>query len=143
MERIRGIEEFKVGDELTQKRVVDDAAVRGFAEVSGDHNRIHLDEEYARSTRFGRRIAHGALLGAYISKVLGMDLPGPGAVYLSQTLEFLAPVYVGDEISVTLRVEEVDLPARILVLSNTVRGPGGNDVAKGVSRVKLPKTKAP
>ena len=139
MERIRSIDEFAVGYEQSERRLVTDAAVRAFAEVSGDHNRIHLDEEYARSTRFGRRIAHGALLGAYISKVLGMELPGPGAVYLSQTLEFLAPVYVGDEISLTVRVRAVEHDARVLVLENVVRGQAGNEVATGVSRVKLPK----
>ena len=89
-ERVRTIDEFQVGDEHRERRVVSDAAVRGFAELSGDKNRIHLDDDYARSTRFGARIAHGALLVAYVSKALGMDLPGPGAVYLSQSIEFQA-----------------------------------------------------
>jgi 3-hydroxybutyryl-CoA dehydratase len=142
MERIRTIEEFKVGDDFSFRKVVSDEVVRAFADLSGDHNRVHLDDTYARATRFGRRIAHGALLMAFLSKALGMDLPGPGAVYLSQTLEFLAPVYVGDEIEISVRVEEVDLEARVLAIANTVRGPGGAEVARGVSRVKLPKRKS-
>lgn len=138
-ERVRSIDEFKPGDEHREKRQVSDAVVRAFADVSGDHNRIHLDDDYAKSTRFGRRIAHGALLMAFVSKSLGMDLPGPGAVYLSQTLEFQAPVYVGDEVEVVLRVREVDAGARVLTLDNVVLGPGGVEVARGTSRVKLPK----
>jgi len=142
METIRTIDEFTVGHEQSERRLVDDAAVRAFAAVSGDHNRIHLDDEYAKSTRFGRRIAHGALLVAYISKALGMDIPGPGAGYLSQTIEFLAPVYVGDEITLTMRVEAIDVEQRVLTLAATVKNGAGVEAAKGVSRVKLPKKKA-
>ena len=141
-ERVRTIDEFKTGDQHRFTRVVSDAVVRAFAEVSGDHNRIHVDDEYARATRFGRRIAHGALLMAFVSKGLGMDLPGPGAVYLSQTLEFKAPVYVGDEVEVVLRVIEVELASRVLVIENVVHGAGGIEVARGLSKVKLPKATA-
>lgn len=139
MERIRAIDEFAVGDAFAEKRRVTDEAVRLFAEVSGDKNRIHLDDAYARSTRFGRRIAHGALLGAFVSKVLGMDLPGPGAVYLSQSLEFFAPVYVGDEVEISVRVIEVDREKRVLALETFVRGADGREAARGIARVKLPK----
>ncbi|MCK6548416.1 MaoC family dehydratase [Myxococcota bacterium] len=134
------IDQVHVGDEHRDRILVDDAAVRTFAELSGDKNRIHLDDEYARSTRFGGRIAHGALLMAYVSKVLGMDLPGPGAVYLTQTLEFVAPVFVGDTIDVILKVTEVDLDKRIVTLASSVVGPKG-EVMRGTSQVKLPKAK--
>src|SRR5262245_23023297 len=138
MSKPKTIDDFQVGDAFSYRTLVSDEAVRTFAELSGDKNAIHLDEAYAKSTRFGGRIAHGALLLAYLSKILGMDLPGPGAVYLSQTIEFLAPVLVGDEIEVAVRVEEVDREKRILVLSNAVRTAKG-DAARGRSQVKLPK----
>src|SRR5437588_12119061 len=77
--------------------ITDEDIVR-FAEVSGDHNPVHLDEEYAASTAFGGRIAHGMLSAAFVSAVLGNDLPGPGTIYLGQTLKFLAPVRIGDTI---------------------------------------------
>ena len=77
-------------------RVVGAADIEAFAEVSGDSNPVHLDEDYARATPFGERIAHGMLSGAYISAVLGMKLPGPGAIYLSQSLRFRRPVKIGE-----------------------------------------------
>src|SRR5438876_8688459 len=133
---IRTVEHFQVGDEHRERRIVSDADVRGFAELPGDKNRSHLDDEYARGTRFGGRIAHGALLVAFVSKALGMDLPGPGAVYLSQSIEFLAPVFVGEEIEVVVRVEDVDREARMLTLANVLRNAKGAEVARGVSKVK-------
>jgi len=142
MDRIRYIDEFQVGDQFSYRREVTAEVVRQFADLSGDHNRIHIDEEYARGTFFGRRIAHGALLMAFFSKILGMDLPGPGAVYLSQTLEFLGPAYVGEEIEVSLRVDELDADKRILVLGGSVKNAQGEEIARGVSRVKLPKRRS-
>ncbi len=136
------IGDFSVGDSFAFKRVVSDADVRAFAQVSGDHNPIHLDDEYAKSTRFGGRIAHGALLVAFISKVLGMDLPGLGAVYLSQAIEFLKPVYVGDEIEVRVRVDQVDREQRVLSISNEITSSRGHAVARGLSKIKLPRVQS-
>lgn len=95
----------QVGDRAEVTRVITDEAVRSFAASTGDTNPIHLDDAYAAGTRFGRRIAHGILVSGVISAVLGTRLPGPGAVYLSQSLQFRAPVFVGD--TVTARVEVV------------------------------------
>lgn len=81
--------------------------VVGFATLSGDHNPIHLSEHFARKTRFGQRIAHGLYTASLISAVLGMYLPGPGAVYLSQTLNFRAPVRIGDVVAVSVEVVEL------------------------------------
>lgn len=134
----RTIDQVAVGDTFVDRRVVDDAAVRTFAAVSGDANPVHLDDAYAASTRFGRRIAHGALLGAYVSKVLGMDLPGPGAIYLTQAMEFLAPVYVGDTVEVAVTVTERDVATRNVTLACSVKTAAG-EAARGVARVKLPK----
>jgi 3-hydroxybutyryl-CoA dehydratase len=142
MERIRTIDEFREGEAFAYRVLVSDAVVRAFADLSGDKNRIHLDDAYAQGTRFGGRIAHGALLVAFVSKVLGMDLPGPGAVYLTQSIEFLAPVRVGEEIEVAVRVEQIDRDERVLTVANSITDAKGTEVARGVSRVKLPKARA-
>ena len=81
--------------------------VIGFATLTGDHNPIHLSDHYARKTKFGDRIAHGLYTASLISAVLGMRLPGPGAVYLSQTLNFRAPVKIGDVVNVSVEVAEM------------------------------------
>jgi 3-hydroxybutyryl-CoA dehydratase len=101
-------EELSVGqsDEIT--RVVGAADIDAFAEVSGDVNPVHLDEAYARTTTFGGRIAHGMLAAAYVSAVLGTRLPGPGAIYLSQSLCFRRPVKIGDHVNARVTVKALD-----------------------------------
>lgn len=92
--------------ESIMKTVMADDVV-GFATLSGDHNPVHLSDHFARKTRFGGRIAHGLYTASLISAVLGMRLPGPGAVYLSQTLNFRAPVRIGDVVTVSVEVVEL------------------------------------
>jgi 3-hydroxybutyryl-CoA dehydratase len=81
--------------------------IRAFAELTGDENPVHLDDAYAAGTRFGRRIAHGMIAAGLISAALANDLPGPGTVYLSQTLQFKAPVHPGDTITTAIEVKSV------------------------------------
>ncbi|HTR13479.1 MAG TPA: MaoC family dehydratase [Roseiarcus sp.] len=100
-------EDLKIGMRETIRKIVQNEDVIGFAELSGDHNPIHLSEHFARKTRFGGRIVHGLYTASLISGVIGMRLPGPGAVYISQTLNFLGPVKIGDVVDVA--VEVVDL----------------------------------
>jgi 3-hydroxybutyryl-CoA dehydratase len=97
------IEDLAVGMTADFAKTITEADVVAFSEISGDTNPIHLDEAYAATSRFGQRVAHGMLGASLISAVMGTKLPGPGAVYLSQTLQFKAPVLVGD--TVTARVE--------------------------------------
>jgi 3-hydroxybutyryl-CoA dehydratase len=85
---------------------VEDRVIQAFAEASQDRNPIHLDEGYAARTRFGRRIAHGMLSAALISSVIANQLPGPGTIYLSQTLAFRAPVFIGDTITARVVLKE-------------------------------------
>jgi len=89
---------IKIGDKAERRMQITAKIVEQFAEISGDSNPIHLDEQYAATTQFGRRIAHGILVSGIISSILGNDLPGPGTIYLSQELKFKAPVFIGDEI---------------------------------------------
>jgi 3-hydroxybutyryl-CoA dehydratase len=92
--------------EAISKTVLNEDVI-GFAELSGDHNPIHLSEHFARKTRFGERIVHGLYTASLISAVIGMRLPGPGAVYISQTLNFRGPVKIGDVIDVSVEVAEL------------------------------------
>jgi acyl dehydratase len=95
---------LKVGDTASRAKVITDADIRAFADVSGDYNPIHLDNDFASKTRFGQRIAHGMLSASLISAVLANDLPGEGSIYLGQTLQFVAPVFVGDEVTARVTV---------------------------------------
>ena len=101
------IEDLDIGMSAVFGKTVSEADIAAFAGVSGDTNPIHLHDGFARTTRFGERIAHGMLGGSFISTVIGTKLPGPGSLYVSQTLNFRAPVKIGD--TVTARVEIVDI----------------------------------
>jgi 3-hydroxybutyryl-CoA dehydratase len=103
------IEELMIGQEAFIEKPVMESDIEIFAELTGDHNPVHLDEAYAAGTFFKGRIAHGMLSAGFISAVIGMKLPGPGAIYMSQTLRFLAPVRIGDQVKTVVRVETIDL----------------------------------
>jgi 3-hydroxybutyryl-CoA dehydratase len=107
MLRILHFEDLHVGMRETLMKTVMDSDVVGFARLSGDDNPIHLCDVYAAQSRFGQRIAHGLYTASLISAVLGTRLPGPGAIYRSQTLNFHAPVTIGDVVTVTVEVIEL------------------------------------
>jgi len=98
---------MKLGDSAEITKKIEQADVDAFADLTGDHNPVHVDEEFAKTTRFGRRIAHGMLTASLISSVLANKLPGAGSVYLGQTLRFVAPVFPGDEITARVTVKEI------------------------------------
>ncbi len=100
-------EDLAVGMRETLRKNVGIEDVIRFAELSGDHNPIHLSEHFARKTRFGERIVHGLYTASLISAVIGMRLPGPGSVYVSQTLNFRGPVKIGDVVEVSVEVAEL------------------------------------
>ena len=128
---------FEVGQTCTYEQVIDDKLVRDFADLSGDHNAIHVDDAVARTSRFGQRIAHGAILFGIISKVLGMDMPGLGTVYLSQTCNFKLPVHIGDKVKLVATITEL-LPKSCANISTIVTNQEGEVVMDGVASVKLP-----
>ena len=123
--------DIKIGDSFSRSRLVTDELVRAFAELSGDHNPIHLNEEFAKSTRFGRRIAHGMLSGAFISAVLGYELSERKVVYMSQTLKFVAPVFIGDTVTTTSTVKSVREDKNIVVLDTVCTNQQGEIVVTG------------
>jgi 3-hydroxybutyryl-CoA dehydratase len=105
------------GDKTSRTKTITDEMIRSFAELTGDNNPVHLDDAYAAGTRFGRRIAHGMIAAGLISATLANDLPGPGTVYLNQSLQFKAPVYPGDTITATVEVKTVREDKPIVTLS--------------------------
>ena len=129
--------DLKIGDTFSTTREITDELIRQFAELSGDHNPIHLDEEFAKQTRFGRRIAHGMLSGAFISAVLGYEFKERKIVYLSQTMKFTAPAYLGDTITTTATVTGIREDKPIVTLETVCRNQNGEMTVKGESAVML------
>ena len=125
-----------IGTQATLTRTITEDDIRLFAHVSGDHNPIHLDAAYAEKTFFGKRVAHGFLIGSLISAVLGNDLPGPGTIYLGQTLKFLGPIHIGDTITVTVEVVAIREHKRILTLQTSCANQHGTVVLSGEAIVK-------
>ncbi len=136
------LSEIKVGQTETYARTITDADIVLFAGVSGDDNPVHLNEIYAKTSMFKGRIAHGMLSASYISTVIGTRLPGPGTIYMCQTLKFSAPVRSGDTVTATVTVREIDEAKRRLTL-DTVCTVDGNPVIDGEALVMLLKPEAP
>jgi acyl dehydratase len=128
---------FKVGDTAEITRTIEQADVQAFADLTGDHNPIHVDESFAKTTRFGRRIAHGMLTASLISSVLASKLPGEGSVYLGQTLQFVAPVFPGDEITARVTVREIREDKPILKLETLCLNQRGDVVIRGEATVYI------
>lgn len=120
----------KVGDVITETITVTDEMVQLFAKCSGDFNPIHLDDEYAKSTRFGRRIAHGMISGALISRVLAMKL-GSGGIYRAQNLKFLKPIFIDDEVTVILTVQSLREEKGFASVETLVKNKAGDVCVKG------------
>ncbi len=122
---------LSVGDAAEMSKTVTEEDVRVFAELTGDRNPVHLDEEYAAGTRFGRRIAHGMLGASLISAVLANELPGRGTVYLSQTLRFTAPVFLGDTVTARVVVKQVREDKPVVTLETVCTNERGERVVEG------------
>lgn len=131
------IDEFYVGQVYEVRRTVTEDMVKLFAEATGDRNPVHLDEEFAKGTIFGSRIAHGVLTLGIISAVLGTEFPGAGTVYLMQNAKFKRPVYIGEEVTVRLVVKEVDREKRRILLDTFVVKPNGDNAIEGEALVKV------
>lgn len=130
---------LKPGDTASRVTTVTDEMIRAFASLTGDTNPVHLDDTYAASTRFGRRIAHGMIAAGLISATLANDLPGPGTVYLSQTLRFKAPVYPGDTITTTVEVKNIRPDKPIVTLGTVCRNQDEVVVLEGEAVVLIGK----
>ena len=128
----------KIGDHASMMKTFTDQDVRIFADISGDKNPIHLDSEYAASTQFGVRLVHGMLTAGLISAILGTQLPGPGSVYIKQTINFRAPVYIGDAITAEVRAKKVRGDKPIATFETVCKKDDGTVVIDGEAVLLLP-----
>jgi 3-oxoacyl-[acyl-carrier protein] reductase len=126
-----------VGDRAELSHRITQADVDAFAALTGDYNPLHVDQAYARRTLFGRPVVHGMLSASFISTMIGTALPGRGALWTSQTLEFLAPAFVGDTLTVIATVEQKSVAARMLTLRTVVSNQHGQELVRGKSQVRV------
>lgn len=133
--------EITIGQTATYSKHIDERDVQLFAAVSGDVNPVHLDAKFAATTQFGEPIAHGMLSGAIISAAIAMELPGPGTIYLNQSLRFRLPVKPGDTITVKLEVTEKNDKRGFVTLDCKVVNQHGRLVVSGTAEVMAPKEK--
>jgi 3-hydroxybutyryl-CoA dehydratase len=131
-------EDLQLGMEASFAKTVTEADIMAFAEVTGDKNPVHIDEDYAAKTKFKGRVAHGMLTAGYISAVFGMELPGPGAIYVSQTLNFRAPVRIGDQAIAKVKVVEL-IPAKRRARFDCVCSVGDTIVLEGEAILMVPR----
>lgn len=113
------IENLEIGMFATYSQTITDADIKAFAGISGDHNPVHVSEEYAQQSRFKKRIAHGLISASFFSQLFGTRLPGQGCVYASQSLQFKRPVYLGDTVTAKVQVVSIDIKRRIVLFSTT------------------------
>lgn len=129
---------IEIGDQAAVTKTFSDSDIRSFAEISGDDNPVHLDDDYAAKTRFGKRIVQGILTAGLISSVLGTQLPGPGSVYICQTLNFRAPVFIGDTITSKATVIDVREDKPVITLETTCTNQEGIVVLDGEAVLLAP-----
>lgn len=133
------IEEIFVGQTAEMAKTVSEADVYSFAGITGDFNPAHINEQYAKETPFKTRIAHGMLSAGFISAVLGMKLPGPGTIYMGQTVKFLAPVCIGDTITAIATVKEVIKEKNRVIITTTCVNQDGKEILTGEATVMAPR----
>ncbi|HEY8458973.1 MAG TPA: MaoC family dehydratase, partial [Blastocatellia bacterium] len=122
---------LKIGDSASFQKTITADDIERFAELTGDRNPVHLDDDFARRTRFGRRIAHGMLGASLISALLANELPGPGTIYLSQTLQFTAPIYPNDTITAQVAITNIREDKPIVTLETICVNQRGETVIRG------------
>ena len=130
---------YQIGDSDEITKTITSSDIEMFADVTGDHNPIHVDDAFAKTSRFGRRIAHGMLTASLISSVLANKLPGEGSVYLGQTLQFVAPVFPGDEVTARVTVKEICEDKPILKLETICLNQRNEIVIRGQATVLVDK----
>lgn len=137
----KGITEIKEGEKAEIAKTISEADVYSYAGITGDLNPAHINEEYAKKTFFKTRIVHGMLLGGFISAVIGIRLPGPGTIYISQELNFKAPVQFGDTVTAEVEVAEITHEKNRVVLATKCTNQDGTLLVDGMAVVSPPKKK--
>jgi 3-hydroxybutyryl-CoA dehydratase len=133
------IAELKVGEQASFSKTISESDVYLYAGITGDFNPAHVNEDYAQTTAFKTRIAHGMLTAGFISNLLGTRLPGPGSIYMSQSLKFLAPVTIGDTITATVEVIEILTEKKRVRLKTTCANQEGSIVLDGEALISPPR----
>lgn len=139
MNKGKTIEELQLGESAFSRKTITEADVLAFADVSDDHNPVHLDEEFAKTTMFKGRIVHGMLVGSLFSSILGTKLPGNGSIYLAQELKFVKPVRLGDTITATVTIIEIIPERNRIKLETTARNQNDELVITGIATIMPPK----
>ena len=129
---------IKIGDNASLTKTFNDEDVRSFSEISGDKNPVHLDDEFAAQTQFKKRLVHGMLTAGLISAVLGTELPGPGSIYISQSINFRAPVFIGDAITATATIVKIREGKPIVTLETICKNQDDVVVLKGEAVLLAP-----
>lgn len=131
------IHQIEIGMSACYSQTITDADVKSFAGISGDHNPVHISDEYAKGSRYKKRIAHGLMSASFFSALFGTRLPGTGCVYVSQSLKFKYPVYLGDTVNAIVTVKSIDTEKRKLVFS-TICKVGKKTVISGEAEIYIP-----
>lgn len=131
------IEEIQIGMSATYSQTITDSDIKNFAGMSGDNNPVHMSDEYAESSRFKKRIAHGLMSASFFSSLFGTKIPGPGCVYVSQTLNFLRPVYLNDTVNASILVTSINLEKK-RVFFDTICKVKNKKVISGKAEIYIP-----
>lgn len=128
-------DEIKVGLIHNFEVIIDEELIKKFANISGDFNPLHMDEQYAKETKFGKRVVHGMLLASFFSRLVGMYLPGKNALYFSQNLNFVEPCFIGDKIIVQGEIMDKSEATKIIKLKTSIKNKEGKLLVEGTSQV--------
>ncbi|MGF1730480.1 MaoC family dehydratase [Photobacterium kasasachensis] len=131
------LEDIEIGMSASYSQTITDADIKSFAGMSGDRNPVHMDENYAKESRFGQRIAHGMISSSFFSALFGTELPGRGCVYVAQNLKFRKPVHIGDTVTATIEVTEINIRKR-RVFFDTYCKVGKSKVITGNAEIYIP-----
>jgi acyl dehydratase len=134
---VKRIDDFEAGQHVMYRKTFTDDDVRRFVEITGDVNPLHVDEHFAAKTRYGRRVVHGMLTASIFSTMVGMLLPGTGAIYRSQTLTFLRPVFIGETVTAHFVVRAVDRAKHRLDIEAWIENEAGERVIEGTCEAGL------
>jgi len=124
-----------VGQRISFSQKIDISIIDNFAKISGDFNPLHMNEEYASYTKFGKRVCHGMLLASFFSRLVGMHLPGKNSLYFSQTLNFRNPCFVGDDLIIEGQITEKKSNMKIITIKTTIHNQTGKCLVDGIAKV--------
>ena len=130
-------EELFVGQKANFFKKIDSTLVNDFAKISGDFNPLHMNDEYASTTNFGKRVCHGMLLASFFSQLIGMYLPGKNSLYFSQTLNFRNPCFIDDNITIEGEIIEKKSNIKLIVIKTTIHNQDGECLIDGIGKVIL------